>query len=199
MLIDTLTLTTLPKREFSAGMAEVIKYGLISEPDFFSWIEQSVDALLHLDSAALDYAIMHSCDTKARIVSLDERESGVRALLNLGHTFGHAIETSQGYGVILHGEAVAIGTVIAARLSNLLGWLTANDVERIVNLFRCLELPVSIPASMSIDAFFQHMAVDKKVLNGKLRLVLLKKIGEACIVSDVSQDAISTALEASYS
>ena len=184
VIIDTDTLNTLPDRELSAGLAEVIKYGLIRDPDFFSWLEAHLDKLLARDAEALAYAIHRSCRNKAEVVAADERESGVRATLNLGHTFGHAIETGLGYGKWLHGEAIAAGMVMAADLSHRLGWLTAEDVTRIEKLIRRARLPVRAPASLSPARFLELMAVDKKVQDGRLRLVLLKRLGEAVVTDE---------------
>lgn len=198
VLADISTLKTLPAREFAAGMAEVIKYGLLGDEDFFLWINEHADALMQLDASALGHAIYRSCEIKAEIVASDERESGIRALLNLGHTFGHAIETASGYGTVLHGEAVAIGTVIAARLSSLLGYLDEDDVDRIIALYKYFGLPVSVPDTMKIDDFERYMALDKKVISGSLRLILLSAIGDACIQSDVDKSLINRAIEVSY-
>lgn len=195
VLADTATLNTLPDRELSAGVAEVIKYGVIADGKFFDWLEQQLDALLARQPAVLADAIARSCRCKADIVAADEREGGVRALLNLGHTFGHAIETGLGYGVWLHGEAVAAGMVLAAALSARLGWLTAPDVERITDLLRRARLPVVAPAKLAADDFLRLMAVDKKVRNGRLRLVLLKAIGRAVIADDIDPALIASVLE----
>ncbi|ALG69136.1 3-dehydroquinate synthase [Beggiatoa leptomitoformis] len=177
VVIDTDTLNTLPDRELSAGFAEVIKYGLIDDIAFLQWLENNVTLLLKRDADALNYAIARSCQSKARIVSLDEKESGVRALLNLGHTFGHAIETSMGYGTYLHGEAIAIGMVLAARLSATMGWLSNEDVVRVARLIKRFQLPTTIPANMTPADMWQRMQVDKKVRDGKVRLVLMQKLG----------------------
>ncbi|MHB1140210.1 MAG: 3-dehydroquinate synthase [Sulfuricaulis sp.] len=181
VIIDTDTLNTLPDRELASGLAEVIKYGLIRDPEFFAWLEANLDKLLARDAEALAYAIQRSCHNKAEVVAADERESGVRATLNLGHTFGHAIETGLGYGEWLHGEAIAAGMVMAADLSRRLGWLTAAETARIEKLIRRARLPVRAPGSLSPARFLELMAVDKKVLDGRLRLVLLKHLGEAVV------------------
>jgi 3-dehydroquinate synthase len=181
VIIDTDTLNTLPDRELASGLAEVIKYGLIRDPEFFAWLEANLDKLLARDAEALAYAIHRSCHNKAEVVAADERESGVRATLNLGHTFGHAIETGLGYGEWLHGEAIAAGMVMAADLSRRLGWLTAAETARIEKLIRRARLPVRAPGSLSPARFLELMAVDKKVLDGRLRLVLLKHLGEAVV------------------
>lgn len=198
VVIDTATLKTLPARELSAGLAEVIKYGLIAEPDFLDWLEVQMPALRALDDAALRTAIERSCASKARVVAADEREGGARALLNLGHTFGHAIETHMGYGNWLHGEAVAAGTVMALDLSKRLGWISAEENDRAVRLFIGAGLPVVPPEEMTPDDFLAHMAVDKKVLDGQLRLVLLKSLGNAVVTTDFSQAALLDTLTADY-
>ena len=184
VLIDTDTLNTLPDREFSAGLAEVIKYGLIGDYDFFVWLEKNIEALVGRDAAALAEAIERSCRDKARIVAADEREGGVRALLNLGHTFGHAIETGMGYGAWLHGEAVAAGMYMAADLSQRLGWLADDDVMRVESLLRRAALPVRGPRALTCDEMLSLMAVDKKAQDGRVRLVLLRALGTAVITDD---------------
>ncbi|HLO63105.1 MAG TPA: 3-dehydroquinate synthase [Azonexus sp.] len=194
VLADISTLDTLPDRELKAGLAEVIKYGLIRDPEFFDWLEVNLDKLLARDQAALVYAVQRSCANKAEVVAADERESGERALLNLGHTFGHAIETGMGYGEWLHGEAVAAGTLIAAELSCLLGWVEAPTVARIERIFVRAGLPVIGP-QLGVDRYLELMSHDKKVQDGKLRLVLLQGIGKA-VVSDVaSVEQIAAAIE----
>ncbi len=198
VLIDTATLNTLPTRELSAGLAEVIKYGLICDEPFLTWLEANVDALRNLDQAALTEAIARSCAAKARVVGVDERESGVRATLNLGHTFGHAIETHMGYGVWLHGEAVAAGTVMALEMSCRLGWITAAERDRGIRLFLRAGLPVIPPEEMTAEDFLTHMAVDKKVLGGRLRLVLLRQIGEAVVTGDFPHEILDATLVADY-
>jgi len=198
VMIDTSTLQTLPERELSAGLAEVIKYGLISDADFLAFLESHMDALLARDEQALAQAISRSCAIKAQIVGQDERESGIRAILNLGHTFGHAIETHQGYGAWLHGEAVAAGTVMALQMSHELGWINQDARDRAARLLHQAGLPITPPADMSRDDFMRHMAVDKKVQNGRLRLVLLKKLGKAVISADFSPDALQAALAFDY-
>ncbi len=194
VVIDTLSLNTLPAREVSAGIAEVIKYGLIRDAAFFEWLEQNIDALVALDREALAYAIERSCACKAEVVAADEREGGVRAILNLGHTFGHAIETRQGYGNWLHGEAVAAGMVMAAKLSALEGDLSDADVERIVALLKRANLPARGPEGMSVDEYRELMSVDKKVLDGSLRLVLMKAIGEAVVTDTFSSENLDKVL-----
>ena len=183
VVIDINTLNTLPDRELRAGLAEVIKYGLIRDPEFFAWLENNAPALLRRDPQALAYAIERSCLNKAQVVAADERESGQRALLNLGHTFGHAIETGLGYGTWLHGEAVAAGTCLAAAMSRRLGWLDQDDVDRVTTLFSRLGLPVNAPA-LGVDNYIGIMSVDKKVRAGKIRLVLLAEIGRAVVTDE---------------
>lgn len=193
VIVDTDVFDTLPPREFAAGLAEVIKYGLIADADFFRWLEHNLKNLLALDVDALSYAIERSCAIKAEIVAEDERESGIRALLNLGHTFGHAIEVAQGYGSWLHGEAVAVGMVMAADLSCRMEWLSNDDVVRVTDIVSAAGLPVQ-PPSMSPEQFLHHMAGDKKVLDGQLRLVLLKTIGQAEITADFPHSRLMATL-----
>lgn len=195
VLIDVKSLSTLPDNELSAGIAEVVKYGLICDEPFFKWLEGNMDQLMARDTDTLIEAIEVSCANKAKVVALDEREGGIRAILNLGHTFGHAIETDQGYGSWLHGEAVAAGTVMAADLSHRLGWIDSNAVERTINILKRANLPVSCPKGMKPERFKDLMAVDKKVLDGKLRLVLLKDIGEAITTSDFQLAELDATLE----
>jgi 3-dehydroquinate synthase len=190
---DTATLRTLPIRELRAGLAEVVKYGLIFDLPFLAWIEKNVDALLALDPAALAHAIHRSCELKAEVVRRDERETGDRALLNLGHTFGHAIETVTGYTEWLHGEAVATGMVIAADMSARLGMLPASDVQRVKDLLQRIGLPVEAPrfgAQRALDC----MRVDKKVKSGRIRLVLLEQLGAARFTADYADDALASTL-----
>ncbi|MBS1189207.1 MAG: 3-dehydroquinate synthase [Rhodocyclaceae bacterium] len=194
VLADIGTLDTLPDRELKAGLAEVIKYGLIRDPDFFRWLEANIDGLLGRDREALAYAVQRSCANKAEVVAADERESGERALLNLGHTFGHAIETGMGYGEWLHGEAVAAGTMMAAELSCQLGWLSEGDVVRIEALFIRAGLPVRGP-SLDVARYLELMQHDKKVQDGKLRLVLLQEIGAAVVADGATTAQISTAIQ----
>ena len=194
VLADTDTLNTLEPRQLSAGLGEVIKYGLINDPDFFGWLEAHMGQLLACEPEALAYAIARSCTDKATIVAADEREAGQRALLNLGHTFGHAIETGMGYGEWLHGEAIAAGMVLAAELSAALGWIEAADVARIEALISAAHLPCCAPATMTPQQFIELMAVDKKVLDGALRLVLLKGVGESVIAKGIPQQTILATL-----
>lgn len=199
VLIDTRSLVTLPERELSAGLAEVIKYGLICDEPFLTWLEENIEALRGLDQVALTAAIERSCAAKARVVGADERESGIRATLNLGHTFGHAIETEMGYGVWLHGEAVSAGMVMALEMSTRLGWITASARDRGIRLLLRAGLPVVPPAQMTEAQFMEHMAVDKKVIDGRLRLVLLSQLGEAVITDDYPREVLQATLVADYS
>ena len=194
VIADMATLDTLPERELSAGLAEVIKYGLIRDPVFLDWLEANMQRLLERNREALAYAIIRSCEHKAEVVAADERESaGERALLNLGHTFGHAIESGMGYGAWLHGEAVAAGTVLAAELSRRMGLLSAQDVERVKALFVRARLPVRAPA-LGIDRYLEFMGHDKKVESGRLRLILLKSLGDAVFTADFPHDALRDVL-----
>lgn len=195
VLIDPDTLRSLPERELRAGLAEVIKYGLIRDLPFLEWLEQNIEKLLAKEPDALEQAIYRSCRNKAEVVSADEREHGERALLNLGHTFGHAVEAGLGYGRWLHGEAVAAGTMMALELSKILGWLDAVDVARAEALFARAALPVNGPV-MGAERYIELMQHDKKVQNGRLRLILLKRIGQAIVSEDASladiRDAITS-------
>ncbi|PCI09025.1 MAG: 3-dehydroquinate synthase [Gammaproteobacteria bacterium] len=195
VIADTDTLDTLPDRELSAGIAEIIKYGLINNTDFFTWLEQNMQALLRRDKAVLTQAIEVSCQNKADVVAADERESGQRALLNLGHTFGHAIENAMGYGEWLHGEAVGAGMCMAATMSKQMGWMSDQELQRTCNLIEQAKLPTKAPANMSVETFLALMAVDKKVLDGTLRLVLMKGIGKALVTDDYNADDLNTAIE----
>jgi 3-dehydroquinate synthase len=196
VIADTDTLDTLPDRELSAGIAEVVKYGLIRDPDFFAWLEAELPALLAREPAALAYAIERSCRNKAEVVAADELESGQRALLNLGHTFGHAIETGVGYGAWLHGEAVAAGMCMAADLSRRLGWIDAASVARIRALIAAARLPADPPADIPPARFRELMSVDKKVQAGRLRLVLLKGIGTSLVTADFDPARLDETLSA---
>lgn len=195
VLADIGTLDTLPDRELRAGLAEVIKYGLIRDPEFFEWLEANIDRLLERDRDALVFAVHRSCANKAEVVAADERESGERALLNLGHTFGHAIETGMGYGEWLHGEAVAGGTLMAAELSRMLGWMGADELARVEHLFERAGLPVK-GAGLGEERYLELMQHDKKVQDGKLRLVLLKRIGEAIVFDGATTMQIRAAIAA---
>jgi 3-dehydroquinate synthase len=190
--IDIATLKTLPPREFSAGIAEVIKYGLICDTEFFDFIEANQSELLSLQERELAYVIEKCCSIKADIVAQDEKESGLRALLNLGHTFGHAIEAQMGYGNWLHGEAVATGMVLACQLAELRGWLTSNDVMRVISLLKAFNLPVTAPKEMTFDNFILHMLKDKKNQNGKIRFIVPTSFGECAMVDDVTEQELAT-------
>ncbi len=190
VIIDTDTLDTLDDRQLSAGLAEVIKYGLIVDAEFFRWLEHNLERLKARDKQALEQAIFRSCQIKAEVVADDERERGRRALLNLGHTFGHAIETAEGYGTWLHGEAVGAGMVMAATLSRDMGWLGDDDLMRTRALIAQANLPVAPPDDMTAERFMELMAVDKKVQNGDIRLVLLKAIGDAIVTADYPPEAL---------
>jgi 3-dehydroquinate synthase len=194
VLADTATLATLPARELRAGVAEVIKYGMLGDRAFFEWQEAHIDALLALDPTATAYAIRRSCEMKAEIVAQDEREGGVRALLNLGHTFAHAIETYTGYTQWLHGEAVATGLCMAADLSARCGWITRADAGRCTALVARAGLPVTLPAAMQAADFVRLMALDKKVASGRLRLILMRQLGDAVVTADFDQQALAETL-----
>ena len=193
VLADMSQLKTLPARELSAGLAEVIKYALLGDADFLAWLEQHMDALVQGDEAALAEAVYRSCAHKARIVAKDEKEQGERALLNLGHTFGHAIESYLGYGEWLHGEAVATGMVMAADLSQRMGWISAEDLARTKNIIQRANLPIVCP-QIPIDDFLAYMAHDKKVLNGQLRLVLMQAVGQAIITKTFDVELMKQAI-----
>lgn len=193
VFIDTDTLQTLPDRELQSGISEIVKYGLIRDAEFFEWQEQHMDEMIGRDPNALRYAITRSCQNKAAVVKADEREAGLRATLNLGHTFGHAIETQSGYGTWLHGEAVAIGTVMAANLSARMGWIDADLVKRIYDLLEKANLPVELPldSPMTRENFLKIMSVDKKVADGKLRLILLKgALGNCVFTGDFDEEEL---------
>ena len=193
VLADMEQLVTLPTRELSAGLAEVIKYALLGDVDFLDWLERHIDDLVGRDPERLAEAVYRSCAHKARIVASDEKEQGERALLNLGHTFGHAIESYMGYGVWLHGEAVAVGMVMAADLSQRLGWISTDDLERTKKIIQRAHLPVKCPA-IPLDEFLGFMAHDKKVLNGQLRLVLMSTLGKAIITKDFDVELMKQAI-----
>ncbi len=199
VLADIDVLSTLPLRELQAGLAEVIKYGLLGNAAFFEWLETNMDALLARDAEKMAYAVRICCEEKARIVAADEKEGGLRALLNLGHTFGHAIEAAMGYGTWLHGEAVAAGMVMAADLSCRLGWLSSADAVRARALIERTGLPVAPPAMMTPQQFIELMSVDKKVQFGKIRFVLMKSIGHAVIESDIPPALLEQTLSAGNS
>ena len=195
VIADTDTLNTLPDRELSAGLAEVIKYGLIRDQAFFEWLEERMDALRARNPEFIVDAIERSCRNKAEVVIADELESGVRATLNLGHTFGHAVETGMGYGKVLHGEAVAIGICQAADLSRRLGWLGDEEVERIIALIKRAGLPTTPPEGLDAERYLDLMAVDKKNVEGELRLVLLERIGKATLPLPVEATILRATLE----
>lgn len=198
VIADTSILKSLPRRELSAGLAEVIKYGLIRDRAFFKWLETSMARLISCDAEALTYAIERSCTNKAEVVADDERETakeGGRALLNLGHTFGHAIETALGYGTWLHGEAVGAGMLMASHLSARLGWLSLSDVQRIADLLTRAKLPLNVPR-LGAGKYLELMGHDKKNIGGQLRLVLLKRIGEAITTSEVEPADVLAAIDA---
>lgn len=193
VLADMAQLSTLPDRELSAGLAEVIKYALLGDTVFLSWLEEHMDGLVERDPDLLAEAVYRSCAHKARIVANDEKEQGERALLNLGHTFGHAIESYLGYGVWLHGEAVATGMVMAADLSHLMGWISAEDLARTKKIIQRAHLPIKCP-QIPMDEFLAYMSHDKKVLNGQLRLVLMKALGQAVITKDFDLELMKQAI-----
>jgi 3-dehydroquinate synthase len=196
VLADTAVLKTLPAREFSAGLAEVIKHGLVRDEVFFSWLEQNMDSLLAGDAQALAHAVSRCCEIKAAVVAEDERETGVRALLNFGHTFGHAIESGLGYGTWLHGEAVSAGMVMAADLSRRLGLIAQTDVERVVALLKRARLPTA-PPDIAPGRLLELMGADKKAEGGKLRFVLLDAIGAASVRGDVPDAPLQQTLAVS--
>jgi len=196
VIADTKTLNTLEDNQLSSGLAEVIKYGLINDPELFNWLEDNISGLRQRDQTLLAEAIERSCQDKADVVAQDELEQGVRALLNLGHTFGHAIETGMGYGNFLHGEGVAVGMVMAADLSQRMGWISLADVDRIKKLILAAGLPTTVPAGMTAEQFMALMSVDKKVQDGKIRLVLLKGVGQAVMSDDYSADKLAETLAA---
>ena len=190
VIADTSTFNTLPDRELSAGLAEVIKYGLIRDTEFFEWLEQNIQKLIERDSETLSEAIRVSCNCKAEIVAVDEREAGIRAILNLGHTFGHAIETVMGYGNWLHGEAVSAGMVMATDLSERQRWIDQSVKQRTIALLEQCSLPVKPPSQMTFDQYMNAMAIDKKTIDGTIKLILLKNLGEACVTSNYDPDLL---------
>ena len=192
VIIDVNTLETLNDREFSAGMAEVIKYGLLGNADFFSMIEENIESIMNRDKDLITDVIFQSCEDKARIVALDEFENGKRALLNLGHTFGHGIENTFGYGTYLHGEAVSIGMYMASILSMLEGDLSKEDTNRIQNILEKANLPTTIKKSMDSESLIKAMSLDKKSIDGNIRLVLLKSIGDSLITGSYSKENFNT-------
>jgi len=194
VLIDTQTLSTLDDRQYSAGMAEVIKYALLGDIEFLDWLEQNIDSVMARDDSAISYIIQHSCQAKAEIVAEDEKEQGVRALLNLGHTFGHAIENAKGYGAWLHGEAVGLGMLMAADLSQRMGHLSEQDVQRVKAILAAANLPLGGVDGVTAGQLRQLMSVDKKVLDGELRLVLFAELGRAEITSNAPESLIMRTL-----
>ncbi|WP_372759910.1 3-dehydroquinate synthase [Pseudoalteromonas sp.] len=195
VFIDTQSLHTLPVREFAAGMAEVIKYGLIYDTELFAYLEQHILSLQQLDEACLQHVIYRCCEIKALIVAQDEKEQGLRALLNLGHTFAHAIEAQMGYGVWLHGEAVATGMVLAAKLAQSRGDLSSDDVARITQLIAQYNLPTAIPPQMTSEQFLLHMRKDKKNKKGTIRFILPTQFGQCALVDDVTDDQVRALIE----
>jgi 3-dehydroquinate synthase len=195
VITDISVLKTLNDREIRAGLAEVIKYGLIRDPGLFDWLEKNITRVLERDADALVYAIEISCKNKAAVVAVDEKEAGERALLNLGHTFGHAIETGLGYKDWLHGEAVALGMLMAADLSCRHGWISADDVKRITNIFRKTTLPQLLPDNLNAKTMLELMSVDKKARDGQMHLVLLKEIGKAFVTHDFDMVKLGETLE----
>ncbi|ORU90275.1 MAG: 3-dehydroquinate synthase [Cycloclasticus sp. symbiont of Poecilosclerida sp. M] len=195
VISDTSVLATLPDNELSAGLAEVIKCGVICDAEFFTWLERNIEALVSRAPEALAKAIRVSCEKKAQIVKMDEREHGLRATLNFGHTFGHAIEAGMGYGTWLHGEAVSVGMCMAANLSNKLGWLSVDDVSRIKSLCIKAGLPVDRPKDLSADDFLQYMQRDKKNTAAGIRLILLKSVGEAVVYDGIDTSLMQAVIE----
>lgn len=194
VIIDTNTLSTLPEREFSAGMAEVIKYGILGDIEFFNWLEANIGKILQRDDQIIQQMIYRCCQCKAEIVAEDEKESGKRALLNLGHTFGHAIEAEQGYGKWLHGEAVAAGMLLAGQISEIKNLLSASDLRRIESLISAFNLPTKAPDSMGFEQFVKHMQRDKKNIGGQLRFILPIGIGNSELRSDISEEELKQIL-----
>ncbi len=194
VIADIDTLNTLDDQQLSAGLAEVIKYGMLGNQTFFEWQEKHMSELIDRNSEKLIYAVEQSCQDKADIVAKDERESGVRALLNLGHTFGHAIEAGMGYGKWLHGEAVAAGMVMAMDLSQRSGWVTEQDTQRLISLLEAANLPTKAPQELSAEKMLELMAVDKKASQGMIRLVLVKAIGETIVAAEYDQKLLMKTL-----
>lgn len=195
VIIDTQVLTTLNDRELKAGLAEVIKYGLIRDGEFFVWLEKNIELLLQRDVQALMHAIEVSCRNKAEVVSEDEKESGVRALLNLGHTFGHAVETGLNYKDWLHGEAVGLGMLMATEMSMRMGWLESQQVDRVRSILQKVDLPCELPVSLTSKTILQNMAVDKKARDGEIFLVLMKSIGNAVVTNDYDRALLEETID----
>lgn len=194
VIADISTFNTLPKREISAGLAEVIKYGLIYDEPFHNWLENDIKKLVNNDSSAMAKAVLRSCEIKAEVVAIDEKESGLRAILNLGHTFGHAIESAMGYGNWLHGEAVSVGMIMACDLSLRLGWIDEEVKTRTIKLLNDAGLPTKAPSNMSIEKYMDAMSIDKKVDNGTINFVLLTELGKAVITADYTQAKLEETL-----
>jgi 3-dehydroquinate synthase len=190
VLIDVDTLDTLDDRQYSAGMAEVIKYGLLGNLDFLTFLQDNIQGLMRRDKALITQSVYQSCEDKANIVAQDELESGKRALLNLGHTFGHAIENTLGYGVFLHGEAISVGMLMAAKLSQIVGDLNQQAVAQVQDLLEKSNLPISVDGKISASEFLSAMSVDKKVIDGSIRLVLMKRLGEAYISDSYQKEQL---------
>jgi len=193
VIADMDTLRTLPARELAAGLAEVIKYGFIRDAEFLDWLEHNIDRLTALEPEALAFAVERSCQNKADVVAIDERETGDRALLNFGHTFGHAVEAGMGYGAWLHGEAVAAGMVMAARFSEKLGYIGKSDVQRVMDILRRAKLPVAAP-DLGVARYLDLMGHDKKVEGGKIKFILLRKPGAAFICDQYDSAALHAVL-----
>ena len=198
VLADTTLLDTLPQREFSAGLAEVIKYGLIRDVPFFEWLERNIEKVMARETDAVIHAVYESCRNKAEVVAEDEKETGIRAILNLGHTFGHAIETATNYNTWLHGEAVAMGTALAMDLSHRVGWITNDIVRRANELYINAELPISWP-TLPVNQYLSLMSADKKVQDGKLILVLLRAIGTSVVTNEYPKELLISTLASSAS
>ncbi len=195
VIADIVTLDTLEERELKAGIAEVIKYGFIYDAEFFNWLEDNLDKILQRDHEALAYAVHRSCEIKAEVVAKDELEHGIRALLNFGHTFGHAIETFTGYSSWLHGEAIATGMCMGLTMSRLMGWMDKADEQRGIDIIKRCQLPIDVPQDMTTADFAKLMQADKKVLDGVIRLILLNKIGEGVIVDEYAPEIFTDTLE----
>ena len=198
VFIDTTTLNTLPDRELKSGISEIVKYGLIRDAPFFAWQEENMEKLLKRDPATTRYAIKRSCENKSDVVQADEKEAGVRATLNLGHTFGHAIENGSGYGTFLHGEGVSIGTAMAATMSEKMGWIDSELKQRIYDILESADLPVKLPkgSPMTAETFNKLMSLDKKVADGQLRLILLKgELGNCRFTGEFDVDAMQETIQ----
>lgn len=192
---DIETLRTLPPREYAAGLAEVAKYGVIADAEFFDWLESNVDAVMQKDAAALEHMVHRSCEIKAEVVAADERETGVRAILNFGHTFGHALEKITQYKVLLHGEAVAVGMLIAADFSHALGLCGEDVQERLLALLPQLGLPTGVPEGVEPEAMRDAMGMDKKVVDGQVRFIVAQTMGHAQLIDEFPATALDTVLD----